>query len=568
VLDESGCDLNSSLSFQAVLFEGSNDIQFLYETLTGPRSDGVSATVGLQDLARTTGIQTSYNEARLRAGGYVSYRFSNGQYSVFANDPTPPTTPVVLDGGISWSSGDPESGIREYQYAIGTSAGASNIVPFTTTTANFAVANGLTLTAGSTYYFSVRAVNNDGFASAVGSSDGIVVNPSLTFTSRIIPYVEDNVTRYTGIALLAPSAMSVTLNAVTNSGAVAGTATVSLNPGQQYAKLISELFNQPSFEGWVEVVPSAPGLGVLAATGSRDNRDLDTIVPKDLSSDFVMLHAGATLWMVNPSGQSASVTVTAIGSTSSTTLTLPARRRVGVTVQAASRVTSSQPLAAIELVEGPGRLAMSWPESPAGATDLTFPHAVIGGGYSTTVSLVNLGALASATIQFRGTSRQVVVAGNSSTVLSLNALFEVPANLQVDAVRITTSASLFGNAILMGTVDIATPSNLVFLGARPMATEFMIPHVAQDAELFTGVAFVTGGVGATVTIDVYTPGGDVRKSGTIVLAANTQAARLVRELVPAVTTHIGGYIRIRSDQPILAWGVFGSQEAFASAPPL
>ena len=101
-----------------------------------------------------------------------------------------------------------------------------------------------------------------------------------------------------------------------------------------------------------------------------------------------------------------------------------------------------------------------------------------------------------------------------------------------------------------------------------MATEFMIPHVAQDAELFTGLAFVTGSVGATVTIDVYTPGGDVRKTGTIVLGANTQAARLVGELVPAVTTHIGGYIRIRSDQPILAWGVFGSQEAFASAPPL
>jgi hypothetical protein len=578
VLDESGCDLNAAVSFQAVLFEGSNDIQFLYEALTGPRSDGVSATVGLQDFARTSGIQTSYNAARLRAGAYVTYRFSNGQYSVFANDATPPATPVVLDGGAStnsttslsasWSSSDPESGIREYQYAIGTSAGASNVVPFTTTSTNFVVVNGLSLTAGSTYYFSVRAVNNDGFVSAVGLSDGIVINTSLTFTTRIIPYVQDNAARYTGIALLAPSAMSVTLNAVRDSGAVAGTATVSLNPGQQYAKLITELFSLPSFEGWVEVVPSAPGLGVLAATGSRDNRDLDAIVPKNLSSDFVMLHGGATLWMVNPAGQPASVTVSGIGSASSTTLTIPARGRTGVTLQAAARITSSLPLAAIEVVEGPGRLAMSWPESPTGATGLTFPHAVIGGGYSTTVTLANLGSLTNATIQFRGISREVQVPGNSSTVLSLNSLFEIPANLQVDAVRITAPPFLFGNANLIGTVDIATPSNLVFLGARPMATEFVIPHVAQDAELFTGLAFVTGSVGATVTIDVYTPGGDVRKSGTIVLPANTQAARLVGELVPSVTTQIGGYIRIRSDQPILAWGVFGSNEAFASAPPL
>jgi hypothetical protein len=211
---------------------------------------------------------------------------------------------------------------------------------------------------------------------------------------------------------------------------------------------------------------------------------------------------------------------------------------------------------------------MAWPESPNGGDSLTFPHAVTGNGYSTAVTLVNLGVTATATIQFLGSIRVVPIPGGASTVLQLNSLFQTSENMQVDAVRITTPPGLFGSAILVGTVDISTPLNLVFVGSRAFTKEFIFPHVAQDAVLFTGLAIVTGSAGATVTVDVYSPGGDVRKSGTVVIGANAQTARLLGDIVPEVTTHIGGYIRIRSDQPILAWEVFGSQEAFASAPPL
>jgi len=577
VLDECGRDVHSSVSFQTVLFEGSNDIQFLYESLSGPLSDGASATVGLQDLARSTGIQTSFDESRLHGGDYITYRFSNGDYTVFS-DPTPPTTPVVLDGGAatnsttslsaSWSSDDPETGIREYQYAIGTSPGSSNVLAFTTTTSNFAVANGLTLTVGSTYYFSVRAINNEGFVSAAGVSDGIVVDPSLVASPKIIPFVQHNATRYTGIAMLALSAMSVTLRAMDNNGALLGTTTVPLNPGQQYVKLVTELFDVPSLEGWVEVLPSAPGLGVFSATGSRDNLDLDGEVPRDLMSDFIVLHAGSTLWLVNPSLQAASITIRGIGASTSTVLNIPARGRIGTTLQAASRIISTQPLAGLEVIEGPGRLAMAALESPAGQTSLTFPDAVIGQAYSTTVTLVNLGATATATVQFRGSSVVVPVSGNGVTVLALNSMFPIPTDIQSDAVRISTVPSSSGSAILVGAVDIANPLNLVSMGSRPASSEFIFPHVAHGGELFTGLCFVTGAAGATITVDIYTPGGDVRKSGTVTLGANQQIARLVSELVPTVTTQVGGYIRIRSDQPILSWEIYGSSEAFASGPPL
>src|SRR5206468_3002563 len=124
-LDDVGTDLNANLTFEIVLFEGSNDIQFQYQSLAGPHSDGSGATVGIQDLKRLSAVQTGFNQAILRNGLFFSYHFQNGAYSTTISDTTPPTRPVVTDGGTttqsrteltaSWTSDDPESGIRDFQ---------------------------------------------------------------------------------------------------------------------------------------------------------------------------------------------------------------------------------------------------------------------------------------------------------------------------------------------------------------------------------------------------------------------------------------------------------------------
>jgi hypothetical protein len=99
-------------------------------------------------------------------------------------------------------------------------------------------------------------------------------------------------------------------------------------------------------------------------------------------------------------------------------------------------------------------------------------------------------------------------------------------------------------------------------------TEAFFAQVAQGNGLFTGLCLATGNQAANITIEVYEPGGGTPKSGTINLAANSQLARQVSELVPAVTTQVGGYIRIRSDRPIWMWEVYGSANVMASGPPL
>ncbi|MEW5766519.1 MAG: Ig-like domain-containing protein [bacterium] len=112
-------------------------------------------------------------------------------------DLTPPTRPVVTDDGdvtsdktklhAKWSASDPESGIVEYQYAIGTTSGGTNVVGWTSVgLATEVTKNGLNLTWGQTYYFAVKAKNGVGLWSKVGISNGIRVDDSTPPTKPVV----------------------------------------------------------------------------------------------------------------------------------------------------------------------------------------------------------------------------------------------------------------------------------------------------------------------------------------------------------------------------------------------
>jgi outer membrane protein assembly factor BamB len=113
-------------------------------------------------------------------------------------DATPPLAPSVIDGGrftsnattleASWSATDPESGVVGYQYSIGTTAGSSNVVPWTDVgAATSIVRSGLSLQGGVTYYINVKALNSGGAWGPLGSSDGITVD----VTAPSVPVVTD-----------------------------------------------------------------------------------------------------------------------------------------------------------------------------------------------------------------------------------------------------------------------------------------------------------------------------------------------------------------------------------------
>ena len=158
------------------------------------RSAGTNTQVTITGLNLANG-KTYYLAVRARNGTTASSSSpwsSAGVSAVGVSDgitvdTSLPTTPKVTDDGNStasttelhatWTASTHPLGIAEYQYAIGTSSGARDVVDWTSAGTNTEVTQKvLTLANGKTYYFAVRAKSNEGIWSEVGISDGITVD--------------------------------------------------------------------------------------------------------------------------------------------------------------------------------------------------------------------------------------------------------------------------------------------------------------------------------------------------------------------------------------------------------
>lgn len=147
------------------------------------------------NLTSGDGLKTVYAEFRDAALNVLSVTDN------ITLDQSPPASvaPVTDDGAYttnntqlsaSWSaSSDGESGIAAYEYSIGTSPGATDVVGWTSNALSTSVTRtGLTLTNGATYYINARAKNGAGTHSAVASSNGIIIDslaPAVTSTSPL-----------------------------------------------------------------------------------------------------------------------------------------------------------------------------------------------------------------------------------------------------------------------------------------------------------------------------------------------------------------------------------------------
>lgn len=121
--------------------------------------------------------------------------------NLFVHDSVAPVSISELNDGdyfssltaspsISWTGGgvDATSGFNRYEYAIGTSAGATDVVNWTSTGSATAVsATGLSLNDGNTYYASVRVLDNVGNISNVFQGDGWIVDTMVPSIAVIEP---------------------------------------------------------------------------------------------------------------------------------------------------------------------------------------------------------------------------------------------------------------------------------------------------------------------------------------------------------------------------------------------
>ena len=121
--------------------------------------------------------------------------------------PLPPTVVAQNNASLTtisanWQSSSPN--IDQYRYAIGTTAGARNVVGWTYLTSNSIVRSDLNLTYGQTYYVTVQAHNTSGQWSANGVRIPVIAGVPVTPTPT--PMITPSVTPGTGAPSPTPSA--------------------------------------------------------------------------------------------------------------------------------------------------------------------------------------------------------------------------------------------------------------------------------------------------------------------------------------------------------------------------
>lgn len=130
----------------------------------------------------------------------------------------PPAPASVIDDGaatdsttdlhFAWSAvSDPESGIDRYEYCIGTAAGSYNVRYWSYAgTGTDHTAHGLSLSPGTTYYVTVRAVNRAGKEGASRSTDGILCDPTVNTVIFGVTNTVSTSSSACDTAMLAPAA--------------------------------------------------------------------------------------------------------------------------------------------------------------------------------------------------------------------------------------------------------------------------------------------------------------------------------------------------------------------------
>lgn len=172
--------------------------KFEYSIGTSP---GQADVFRWTDVALATSIMKTGLNLHEATVYYINVRATNkvglvsevGSSNGILIDSTPPPAPTVLDDGLFasstsslhayWSSVNTPSGVAYYDYSIGTAAGQTDVLAWTSAgQTNETIATGLALADGGIYFVNVRAVSNVGKEGYVGSSDGITIDATLPAT--------------------------------------------------------------------------------------------------------------------------------------------------------------------------------------------------------------------------------------------------------------------------------------------------------------------------------------------------------------------------------------------------
>jgi hypothetical protein len=386
----------------------------------------------------------------------------------------------------------------------------------------------------------------------------------------------------------------------------------SLGPHQQMAELGTQLFGSAadSIDGWVAVESDQPGISGMFQLGTDDLHNLDggaAIEHGNPELFFTRIYEGkgsfygkdATTYVSIVNLDSAEATVALSVGSHPATVTLPPRGSLYKSISelfgpitVTGDVLRARNLVPPEDAGNPGSFSIigcsitktesayltldAQPVNMYAAT-LYAPQIAVGGSYFTSLKIVNgLSVEKAVSLTAKLESGQELHA--QRIVLPPKGVIE---DDLASMLAVTPSASPVSGSLTLemetpgvfGDVVFGDASTRRFAAAVPLernpGTDGIFNQVASGAGYFTGVALQNSlQLPLTATLEVFDQDGVSQGLSNIELPGMQRLSDLISELLPQTSGLVNGYVRIKSDKPVIAQQLFGTDnlEALSAVP--
>ncbi|HEY3129706.1 MAG TPA: fibronectin type III domain-containing protein, partial [Acidobacteriota bacterium] len=467
------------------------------------------------------------------------------------------------------------------------------------------------------YYFAVQAVtyphkaNQTTVVSDFGSEVSVVRGP----VDFYFPFYQSSVDTFTGFAVSNFSGERANLSftgfdASGQPSPALGALNFSLPPGHQFAMLGSEFLR--SFQaGWVRLISDNPDIGSFfqfGATGQLDGSS--SIIGQSRKFYFTRIfegpnafrgqHATTFLSIANPNDHAISLNLTLRGaapdqngSSTKVTRTLPAKGWLFEPVSQIFGLTSqaSNGYVEAEVISGSGAVGFESIQLPESRTLIG-----LNASFGNVTDELYSAHLANEQLAFGiafFTNLKLVNVSDEPRTLMVRAIYSGGFNLPVDltlapgevlqedvrdlfgalvpttsSIRIEASGPGVIGDVIFGDVFTSRYAAAMPLQTRKF-TRAVFSHVANALNFFTGIALYNpGSRPANVTVEVFSDQGVMTGQTSFQLGGASRISKLLAELLPSTAGQAGGYLVVRSTEPLVAQQLFGDAALnFLSAVP-
>ena len=244
------------------------------------------------------------------------------------------------------------------------------------------------------------------------------------------------------------------------------------------------------------------------------------------------------------------------------------------------RVTASMGVASFALLGKADMYlkAMNGQDVTTGATTLYSPQYAVGGGWRSTLAIVNLDpdpgqvtlVLMDRNGRPLGNSRSMDIQGGGKIQIDAQDFFVTPDEGLKEGYVVISSSGV----ALCGSVSFGDAGGHRFASELPLVADLqqqvIFSQIASDPTWYTGLAIVNPHQEPVpCTLEVHDAAGTRIGLRELILQAGQSMSRLLTEYVPALGSMslTSGYIRLSAARPVASFAVYGSQDALSAVPP-